>query len=1467
MCYGNAQEEIRWGENNSFTILENTIFSGENYMYNNKDYTTNSNIKSISRLLAETANGSVTIHTISTYQPETPTVLGAPVSKPYFTIILKPLTAGADEFLIAIRGEFMTLDPYTITGTSTPETTYQIVAYKNGVIIDKVTGLTITDIANANLKIEKSSGTAINFLHNDSVFASETITLPSDFNLEISGTTYQNTGFKYESNGFTFSPTYYPCLTGRTDEDKNWISNCTYDKTGALRATGIAYADELGRTVQSQGLDMTTGKNWISEVHYDARGRAALQTSNAPKNFSSIKYTYAVNFMKKADGSNYSNADWENTTPEPVGNTSESLGWYYSDANTSEPLQDITAYPFTKTTYSELNPGSALKVEGGRQLDNNLPQGFSYTVPAAQELYYVFGKNAFDGNEETLGKEVILKAYKTIVIDEKGEENVLFTDADGKTLAAARSGGTISYEVISLIGAQGYVDVHIPKNITSSEISFVNSSIGDYTIYNLRTEQVVTSMTGGNFYRLELSPQTEESVYITTAGSVTTTTTAKGIQYPVNYYDYTLNYYNDASLLTKSTQPLGFNESCLASIQENPIHTLATTYSYNSLGQLTTSTSPDEGTATFKYRSDGQIRYSQNSKQVLANEFSYTNYDNLGRPTESGVMEGVDFTALNPNADLPSGTKKEQHNTQYDYVTLSELSGLHADYQLPKFLAGNVAKTENDQTTTYYSYDGYGRVAWIVQNIIGLGIKTIDYEYDEVTSAVAKVIYQKHTPSELFIHRYTYDPVDNSLVKVETSTDDSTYTEHARYNYYETGALKNMILAEGLQQTDYVYTVSGQLKAINHPNLTPASDPGGNDNDMFGMTIDYFSDDYKRSTAFSPLTGGTDQHNGNIKGITWNTDSSTSTGKVQYTYDYNRENWLTEANFSGEGSTSTVIADITISTVADPDQVVRASSSVTFDLGAEVEAITGKEFIAEIGEATESGATDYRVSNITYDANGNIQTLTRNKNTVSGSNAMDALSYEYDPLKPNQLKRVQDAVTEATGVNDIKTQADANNYVYNEIGQLIENKEEDIAYVYNATGLVTEVNKASDGSPIVKFYYNDKNHRVKKESFPASGMVTTYYVRDVAGTPMAIYEDTSLKEHTIYGSGRVGVHYRESNTNSYQLTDHLGNVRAVIIKNETGAVALSAKTDYYPFGMPMPDRTINDGYRYAFQGQEKDTETGMEAFELRLWDARIGRWLTVDPYGQYNSPYLGMGNNPINGVDPDGGFFWDPKVNDDGSISYIAAEGDTVDSFAEQYGVERELALQLIGSEKVIAGKTIVSGDDVYSLNPYNLKNRSPILKLDLTSKNGRKDQNRFDQVLLAIDYERSIGNWQFRPRNYFSNRTNGLSSGWGGLDSMEGDAKLDGMDVHFKFSIKLIANDKSHTIATYTLRDQNTAGGTYFPNEQMETYFSNLREGEPYHSNSSIFFRQSDRFKIHQRFEKVFKKYHYINIQPKIKG
>ena len=99
----------------------------------------------------------------------------------------------------------------------------------------------------------------------------------------------------------------------------------------------------------------------------------------------------------------------------------------------------------------------------------------------------------------------------------------------------------------------------------------------------------------------------------------------------------------------------------------------------------------------------------------------------------------------------------------------------------------------------------------------------------------------------------------------------------------------------------------------------------------------------------------------------------------------------------------------------------------------------------------------------------------------------------------------------------------------------------------------------------------------------------------------------------------------------------------VVYKNEAvGELSggLKKGLNYYPHGGVLPGRQYvsSTGYKFGYQGQEYDTETGLSNFELRQYDARIGRWFAPDPYGQYHSPYLAMGNNPVSSVDPDGGW-------------------------------------------------------------------------------------------------------------------------------------------------------------------------------------------------------------------------------------
>jgi RHS repeat-associated protein len=79
------------------------------------------------------------------------------------------------------------------------------------------------------------------------------------------------------------------------------------------------------------------------------------------------------------------------------------------------------------------------------------------------------------------------------------------------------------------------------------------------------------------------------------------------------------------------------------------------------------------------------------------------------------------------------------------------------------------------------------------------------------------------------------------------------------------------------------------------------------------------------------------------------------------------------------------------------------------------------------------------------------------------------------------------------------------------------------------------------------------------------------------------------------------------------------------------------------FGMQMPGRKLSAGYRYGFNGKENDNEVKGEGnqqdYGMRIYDGRIGRFLSVDPItASYPmlSPYQFASNRPIDGSDLDG---------------------------------------------------------------------------------------------------------------------------------------------------------------------------------------------------------------------------------------
>ncbi len=112
----------------------------------------------------------------------------------------------------------------------------------------------------------------------------------------------------------------------------------------------------------------------------------------------------------------------------------------------------------------------------------------------------------------------------------------------------------------------------------------------------------------------------------------------------------------------------------------------------------------------------------------------------------------------------------------------------------------------------------------------------------------------------------------------------------------------------------------------------------------------------------------------------------------------------------------------------------------------------------------------------------------------------------------------------------------------------------------------------------------------------------------------------------------------------------------------------------------------------------------MEAFQLRLWDGRIGRWLSPDPYGQYASPYLGMGNNPIGMIDRDGGKADDIIYLDQGGkeIYRIAQAGPDV-FYQETYPLPMHSGANVGSFELTIPRNTNYVNPSMISSKPLTI--------------------------------------------------------------------------------------------------------------------------------------------------------------------
>ncbi|NML21270.1 hypothetical protein HHL16_10325 [Pseudoflavitalea sp. G-6-1-2] len=732
-----------------------------------------------------------------------------------------------------------------------------------------------------------------------------------------------------------------------------------------------------------------------------------------------------------------------------------------------------------------------------------------------------------------------------------------------------------------------------------------------------------------------------------------------------------------------------------------PKHGLPTNYAYNSTNNIIRQESPDGGASQFWYDRLSRVTASQNAEQKTpsivgdpANRFSYVKYDALGRTYEAGEKVGGDdvssvnlFNKAALESWYASGTDREIIETIYDVAPDFKAESMTLE-NLRQRVSASVyrpSKGVSDYNVTYYSYDISGNAKRIYQEIAGLkaidptsGIKQIDYEYDLISGKVNQVSYQKGMPDQFF-YKYSYDS-ENRLLGAFSSRDNNRWEKDASYAYYLHGPLARVELGNAkVQGIDYAYTLSGWLKGINGNHLNNNQDIGNDGiaipnnvnsetaRDELAYTLGYFDGDFKPvksdalalSREFSPnvtqsgnpyVGTGASLYNGNISNATIHIAPSILGAAKGYTYRYDQLNRIVSMRMHNQ---------------------IPLTNSSKWD----------KNSITE----------DY-LEDISYDANGNILKYKRNGFGDDNARKMDDLTYHYETydgqLKNNKLNYITDAVPNSAYTEDLETQ-NADNYKYDKIGNLIyeHNGGTNLSPIrWTSFGKIASIKKGSN-DPIV-YAYNAAGQRVSKSSKTTSEK-RTYYVRDAQGNVLAVYDydapvnnnglDGTLKweEQHLFGSSRLGMwkpgiikgtaawkvpapeptasQFFEGNK-SYELSNHLGNVLAVILDKKKGvdadangtndyyAAELVSATDYYPFGMQMPGRKWRlGGYRYGFNGKENDDDVKGEGVQqdygMRIYDVRVGKFLSVDPITKSYpelTPYQFASNTPIQATDLDG---------------------------------------------------------------------------------------------------------------------------------------------------------------------------------------------------------------------------------------
>jgi RHS repeat-associated protein len=518
------------------------------------------------------------------------------------------------------------------------------------------------------------------------------------------------------------------------------------------------------------------------------------------------------------------------------------------------------------------------------------------------------------------------------------------------------------------------------------------------------------------------------------------------------------------------------------------------------------------------YNHDGSSRYTATNSITMLDDFdSGTNADFVAEIDGAATGGTTTIAATNPLPNISSAALTPLAYTYYDsYAYAGKLNFQSGDISKPQaadslfpealtatyshmttgLVTGSkvrVLDTDKWLTTTIY-YNHKGRAIQVVSenNVGGKDVVTTLYNFKGTVLST----YLRHqnpqsiTPQTTLLTSMTYDHGGRLLTVRKRLNDDASQEKTiVANNYDELGQLKQKRLGvtgttTQLDSLSYTYNIRGWLQGINKAFVNTA----GSTTNWFGQELSY---DYGFTT---------NQFTGNIAGSKW---KSRSDGIARaYGYNYDKVSRLTIADFTQQNAN---------------------------------------------GATWTQDKVDFSVSNLAYDANGNIKSMTQKGMVGTAITTIDQLSYTYQ-ANSNKLLTVADpSNTTAAKLGDfIDGTNTGNDYSYDSNGSLITDQNKGISsIIYNHLNLPTVITITGKGS--IRYQYDATGNKLKKTVIDNTVTPSKTTVTDYVGS--FVYKQDTL-ELISHEEGRIRPVYAASQPVKYSFDyfekDHLGNVRLIL---------------------------------------------------------------------------------------------------------------------------------------------------------------------------------------------------------------------------------------------------------------------------------------------------------------------------------